>query len=155
MNIPNFLNLATELETEISRLYEQIADASGDPPIGARLKSIANEEINHANTIRSGLKYFEGLPDLFAGATMDESELRTGLEEIRRFRRSLASGKVRLLDNLQKLLEFEKRYERVHIGASMKITDPGLKQLFAGLAKGDQSHIENLKILIESLGGGA
>ena len=54
MNIPHFLDLALELETEISKLYETIADRSGDRPIAARLKAIANEELNHANSLRRG-----------------------------------------------------------------------------------------------------
>jgi hypothetical protein len=85
---------------------------------------------------------------------MDESELKTGLEEVRRFRRSLGSGRIRLFDSLRGLLEFEKKYERIHIGISVKVTDPGLKKLFAGLAKGDQSHVAVLKALIDSLGDG-
>jgi hypothetical protein len=36
MDILKFLDLALELEAEISKLFEMIADLSGAPPIAAR-----------------------------------------------------------------------------------------------------------------------
>jgi len=152
MEIPKFLDLAVDLETEISKLYELIAELSGDPPTASRLKAIANEELNHANALRRGKRYYEEFPDLFAGLIMDENQAVTGIEELRVFRASLGQGKIPLADSLEKLLAFEKRYERIHIGVSVKIAEPTLKNLFAGLSKGDQSHISVLKVLIESLG---
>ena len=38
MEIPKFLDLALELETEISKLYEIIAELSGDQPVAAQLR---------------------------------------------------------------------------------------------------------------------
>jgi rubrerythrin len=152
MDIPRFLDLAVELEAQISELYEQIADLSCDPPIAARLKAIASEELNHANALRRGKRYYEGYPDLFAGLTMDENEAWMGVEEVKIFRALLSRTKVPLVDSIKRLLEFEKRFEKVHVGASVKTADPTLKKLFTGLTKGDQSHIAILKVLIESLG---
>lgn len=150
MDIPKILDLAVELETEISKLYELVADLSGDPPIAARLKAIANEELNHANSLRRGKRYYEEYPDLFSGLTMDENEARAGVEEVKIFRESLSNAKPPLADSLKKLLDLEKRFERVHFGASVRISDLTLKRLFQGLTKGDQSHITVLKGLIES-----
>jgi len=153
VDVPKFLDLALELEAEISKLYELIAALSGDPPTASRLKAIASEEINHANALRRGKRYYEEYPDLFAGLTMDMNEAAAGIEELKVFRASLDRGKVPLVDSLKKLLEFERRYERIHVGVSVKIVDPTLKKLFAGLTKGDQSHILILSALIESIGG--
>jgi hypothetical protein len=35
----------------------------------------------------------------------------------------------------------ENRFERIHLGISVKIGDPSLEKLFKVLAKGDQNHI--------------
>jgi len=150
MDIAEFLDLAVELETQISKLYELVADLSGDPPIASRLKAIAAEEINHANTIRHGKAYYEKFPELFSGINMDEKEAQAGVEELMSFLAALGRTQIPLVDSLKKLLAFEERFERVHIATSMKITEPSLKQLFATLTKTDQSHILILRGLIES-----
>jgi len=152
MDIPKFLDLAVELETQISLLYDTIAKRSGDPPIATRLIALANEEHNHANVLRRGMKYYKELPGLFTGFAMDANEAEVGLLEARIFCASLGQGKIPLIDGLKKMLELEKRFERIHMGASVTITEPSLKKLFATLTKGDQSHILVLQGLIESLG---
>jgi rubrerythrin len=154
MDIPKFLDLALELETLISKIYTTIAELSGDPPIAKQLKTLAGEEINHANAIRRGREFYEEVPNLFAGITMDETELAMGLEEARIFHASLTQGKVPLLDGLKKLLSLETRFERIHIGASVKFTDSSMKNLFENLTKSDQVHVLVLKGLIESFGEG-
>ena len=150
MDIPKFLDLAVDLETQISMLYNTIAERSGDPPIATRLKTLANEELNHANVLRRGKRYYEELPDLFTGFTMDDDEAGAGLAEAKIFHASLSHGKIPLIDGLKKMLEFEEKFERIHMGASVKITEPSLKKLFTTLTKSDQSHVLVLKGLIES-----
>src|SRR4030042_3223628 len=152
MDIPNFLDLAEALETQISLLYNTIAERSGDPPIAARLKALANEELNHANVLRSGKRYFKELPDLFTGIAIDENEAKVGLEEAKMLYASLSHGKIPLIDGLKKMLGLEKRFEKIHMGASVTITEPSLKKLLTTLTNGDQSHILVLQGLIESFG---
>lgn len=153
MDVPRFLDLAVELEAQISELYEQIAELSGDPAVAARLKAIASEELNHANVIRAGNRYYDELPNIFTEVTMDETETWAGIEEIKVFRETLSQGQAPIVHRLKKLLEFERRFERIHLASSVKITEPSLKQLFAALTRGDQSHILVLTALIESYGG--
>ena len=152
MDIPRFLDLAEELETQISKLYARVADSSGDPPIAARLKALAGEELNHANAIRRGKRYIEEMPDEFSGPTMSHADARAGLEEIMAFQSALKAVNLPLGDQLRKLLDLEKRFEKIHIGVLVKIKDPSLKRLFNMLSKGDQSHMLILLGLIDSLG---
>ena len=113
MDMSRYLDLALELELEIARLYEAVAERSGDPPTSARLRSLANEETNHANTIRRGREYYQAFPDLFAGVAVEESEVARGLEDVRSFRASVAKEGVRLDAGLRNLLEFERQFERI------------------------------------------
>jgi len=152
MDIPKFLDLGVEFETQISKLYETIAELSGDPPIATRLKTLANEEVNHANVLRRGKTYYDEMPDAFSGITMDDNDAREGFEEAKMFHASFGHGKAPLLECLKKMLEFEKRFEKIHLDTSMKVTEPSLKKLFVDLMRGDQSHILVLKGLIESFG---
>ncbi len=152
MDIMKFLDIAIDLETQISKIYEFVAERSGDPPIASRLKAIANEEINHANFIRQGKRYCEVCPDMFAGITMDENVARIGLEEAKIFYSLLRQENIPLLDRLKKLLDLEIRFERVHLTTSVTITESALKKLFTNLMTWDKSHILVLKGLIESFG---
>jgi rubrerythrin len=152
MEILKFLDLAVDLETQISLLYNTIAERSGDPPIATRLKALANEELNHANVLQTGKRYYKDLPNLFAGLNMESGEAEAGLLKARILHASLDQGRVPLIDGLKKLLELEKRFEKIHLATSAIITEPSLKKLFAALSNGDQSHILVLQGLIESLG---
>ena len=152
MEIVRFLDLAVELETRISNLYKKIAEHSGDEPIAARLKTLSKEEINHANAIRRGKRYIEEMPDEFTGPTMSPTDARAGIEEITAFQAALEAAKIPLADQLRKMLDIEKRFEKIHMGVLVKIKDPNLKRMFVSLSKADQSHILVLLGLIESLG---
>lgn len=151
MEIGSFMDLAAGLELGISDLYKKIAEMSRDEPTAARLRTLAKEEINHANSIRRGKRYLEEMPDEFSGPMMSASDVNKGLEEIAAFK-SLLEAAPPLSDQLRKILDLEKRFEKIHMGALVTIKDPSLKRLFNTLAKGDQSHMLVLLGLIESLG---
>jgi hypothetical protein len=51
------------------------------------------------------------------------------------------------------MLEFERRFEKIHLDVSVKLSEPSLAKLFAGLMKADQSHIRVLQEMIQSFGG--
>jgi len=152
MELSSFMDLAVDLELGISDLYKQIADRAGDEPLAARLRALAKEELNHANAIRRGKRYLEEMPDEFSGPTMSAAEIMKGHEEITTFQRELDKGSPQLSDLLRKMLDLEKRFEKIHMGVLVVIKDPSLKRLFNMLAKGDQSHILVLLGLIDSLG---
>ena len=154
MDIPELLDIAIDLETQISMLYSRIAERSGDPSIATRLKTLVNEELNHARAIRRNKKYYnEEYPDVFPGIMVDVNKARIELEEVKTFYSSFEPGGIPLLDGLKKILELEKGFGEIHQATSVAITEPSLKRLFIRLAGRDQSHILVLKGLIESLGG--
>ena len=153
MDISKFLDLALELETEISKLYEFAAELSGDQPVAAQLRMLASAELNHANIIRTGISFHDTDPDLLKGIRMDSVEAAAGLDEARSLHVSLEQGSIRFLDGLRRLLDLEERFERIHVTASVVFADLSMKTLFESLAKGDKSHIMTHRALIESFGG--
>ena len=153
MDIPKFLDLAVELELQISALYTALADLSNDPPVARRMNLPAKEELKHAAILRSGKQYYDAMPDLFVGIALEESELVNGVREIKSYILSLKKRNVLFVNNLKKLLELERKFERIHLGASVQVKDPTLKGLFINLSNGDNIHIGTLKVLIDSYGG--
>ena len=150
MDIPKFLELGEELETIAAKLYEELSGLTTDPAIGRQLKTLAAEELNHARIIRTGQTYYTEMPDLFTGLTLDEAEVLAIVGEARSAYASLAPGD-RFLDRLKKMHELERRFERFHVAASLKISEPSLHKLLADMSKGDQAHITVLRQLIEML----
>jgi rubrerythrin len=151
VDIPDFLIMAAELETLASKLYESLAGLSPGTDLARQLKSLANDEVNHANILYMGKKYYEEMPDVFSGKKIDDDELWAGIEEAKRFQALIILG-FSLPAGLKKMLHFERRFEKIHLDASVKVTEDSLKKLFIDLMKGDQSHLAILKNLIESLG---
>jgi rubrerythrin len=151
MNIPDFIDLATDIEVNVSGLYNAVAANTSDRPIAQQLEQLADEELKHANILRTGKSYYQSMPDLFTGLTMDESEAREGLKGTEALQTLFSQKRTSLLTQLQSMLEFERRFERIHMGASVKIENESMKQLFVGLSRGDHSHITLLKALIDML----
>ena len=151
MNIPEFLDLAAEIEVNVSGLYRAIAANANGQPIAQQLEQLANEELKHANVLKAGKSYYQSMPDLFTGLTMDESEAREGLKGTEALQTLFSQKKTPLSNQLRSMLEFERRFERIHMGASVRIENDSMRQLFAGLSRGDHSHITLLKALIDML----
>jgi rubrerythrin len=150
MDISHFLDLSIELETQLSKNYEALASVSGDDSLTKRLKSLAAEELNHANILRLGKNYYAAMPDLFAGVTVGGKEVQTGIARAANLHASLGQG-LSLADGLEKMLLLERRFERVHLDTSVKLNNPSLKKLFVDLCHGDRNHVCVLQGMIASL----
>ncbi len=149
MEFEKFLTLGTEIETQISELYRKIATLTHDDAISKKLIKISHEELNHASTLKMGKNFLKEAPCIFLGVNFDEEELNLGLQECRELHDRLQKN-FGLLPGLKWLLSLEKRFERIHIGASLVVSDAHLQRLFQALANGDQNHIKTLETLISS-----
>jgi hypothetical protein len=150
VDIPSFLDLGIELETEISKAYRGLAWLPAHPALTKRLRSLANDELNHANMLRIGKNYHKEMPDLFAGIKLNEEDVRAAIGEAQAIRDSSSAGQP-LLNSLKRVLELEKAFERIHLASSVKINEPSLQKLFAGLAKADQDQVAIVQGMIRSL----
>jgi rubrerythrin len=151
MNIEKFLDLGAELETRLSALYEKVASLAVDAAAAKQLIKISREEINHANSLRMGKTYLKEAPDLFMSANVSEDELKAGLAEIAKIQAKIQPGTL-LFPALKWLLELEKKFEKIHIGACLMLADVRLKQLFQALSKGDHNHVATLTEMISGDG---
>jgi rubrerythrin len=149
LNIPDFLTAAAELEMAAAMIYETMADLSPEVGIARHLRALANDETRHADAITMGKRYQQEMSDAFGRTKMEDKEILKGIEDGNAFRASLTPGYA-LTDGLKKMLKFERRFEKIHIAASIEITNPLLKRLFETLTKSDKSHIVTLNKLLES-----
>ena len=147
MNIQDLMTAAAELELVAAKLYDTLADVSADETLTRALRAISNDEVCHANALSVGKKVHQEGPDVFSRINMEEEEIQQGIQEGTGFRAELKSG-FDLTEGLKKMIELERRFERIHINTSIKITNPSLKRLFEALTKGDRSHIITLNRLI-------
>ena len=154
MDIMGYLDRAADLERKISTAYDKTLALTDDPDAKKILRKISGEEINHANSLKTGKNYVAQAPDLVLGAKIEEDELDRGARELDDFHARF-QGKVGFVSALRGLLEIEKKLERVHIGASVVTSDRQLKQLFQALTRGDHNHIDALKQIIAGIEGGA
>jgi rubrerythrin len=149
LNIPDFLTVAAELEMAAAMIYETMADLSPEGGLARHLRALANDETRHASAIIMGKRYNQEMSDAFGRTKMEDKEILKGIEDGNAFRASLTPGYA-LTDGLKKMLKFERRFEKIHIAASIEITNPSLKRLFETLTKGDKSHIATLNKLLDS-----
>ncbi len=152
MNIPDFLTAAAGLEMVAAVLYETMADLSTNSgSMGRHLKALANDEERHANAITMSKRYHQEISDAFGQIDLEDDEIQKGIEEGKVIHASLMPGFL-LTDVLKKMLKYERRMEKIHIAASIEITNPKLKRLFETLTRNDKSHVATLNMLIESRG---
>lgn len=149
MNIPEFLTAAAELKMVAAILYETMADLSPKGSVARHLKALGNDETRHANSITMGKRYHLEMSDAFDRTKMGDDEVQKGIKEGNALRASLMTGYT-LTKGLKKMLKFERRFEKIHIAASIESTNPLLKRLFEILTKSDKSHIATLNKLLES-----
>jgi rubrerythrin len=151
MNIPEFIDLAIEIELIVSDLYQLIAANTTDPPLAKQLGKLSQEELNHANILQAGKSYYAALPDLFADLAISEREAREAFKEATEHHALFFLKQTPILRQIKMMLDFERRFEKLHLDVSVKINDQALKTLFINLKKGDHSHIATLSAMLDML----
>ena len=149
LNVPEFLTAAAELEMVAAMLYETMAELSPDSGMVRHLRALADDEARHANAITIGKRDHQEMSDAFGRIDLEDGELQRLIMDGNAFRASLKPGFI-LTEGLKKMLKIERRFEKIHIAASIEITNPALKRLFETLTKNDRSHIATLNNLLES-----
>jgi rubrerythrin len=147
LDIAKFLDFGAELEMRVSKVYEKLSGLAGDESLSKRLISLSREEINHANILRTGKNYLGEMPDLFVGVRLKDEEMQKGLKDAGALLAEFDTG-LSFREGLNRILQLETEFERIHLGASVEVREPSLISLFQALTKGDQNHI---RILLETI----
>ena len=147
--------LAARLEHKAAECYEKISllpAAKGT--LAQDLQKLSQEEIVHANLLKSGQNYAASDPDLFEADALTEKDLRGYLASIEDLIRDVERKALTLPDALRRIHDLEILLEAAHLATVVKIKDPVIKKLFSALSQGDKQHKERLDQILQALASG-
>ncbi len=142
---------AIDLEALIAEIYKQASELAPDENIVRELTSLAGEELAHANLLRTGRNYLTRAPEAFGEATISREELLQGLKATQELLGMIEAKSLLLPQILERLIELETQFEKIHLQTIAEIQEESLKKLFQKLAGEDRKHTERLTRLLESL----
>ncbi len=142
---------AIDLEILLSEIYRKTAELAPEESIGKELILLAGEELAHANLLRTGRNYLTRAPEAFGEATISREELLQGLKATQELLGMIEAKSLLLPQILERLIELETQFEKIHLQTIAEIQEESLKKLFQKLAGEDRKHTERLTRLLESL----
>lgn len=148
MAINSVLDQAVDLELRVSEAYRKLSWLAREDLLRDELKRLAEEEIAHANLLRSGKAYVSREADLFAVTENADVKLRGVLHLVGELLADLDKGGLSLKQGLRRLAALESHCERLHLSGLLEIREPSLRQLFVALASDDKAHRERLDALL-------
>jgi rubrerythrin len=144
MSLVVLLDLAIELEKKIGDCYDRMSGMATDEVLRKELLTLAREEVDHANLLRTGKNFAVKNPEFFSPGDMDHALLESCLRVIGELVNGLGEGTVTLHGALSRIVALEYFCEKAHVSTLVHIEEPSLKQLFSGLARDDAAHAERV-----------
>jgi rubrerythrin len=149
MNLQTFLKGAVELEMVAASIYERMAELFPNSSAGRRLKALADDDARNASAIRIRTRYDQEISDGIILISLEDGEVQKRITDGVAFLTKIQDGFL-LSDGLNKMLDFERRVEGIHLTAFSQTKNPAFKQLFMTLIKSNRSHIQTLSKLKEA-----
>jgi rubrerythrin len=145
------LSLAIDLELKASACYEKLASMPGSEAFRDDLRHLAQEEVVHANLLRSG-KEFEALePEAFGQTMVPVERLEDHIGQADAFLAELDAGGVAFAEAVRRIRDLEFAFERVHMGTLLEVRSPRLEKLFRALSAQDAAHALRLEAILRDL----
>lgn len=151
MSIISVLDEAVEIELRVSEAYRKLAWLTRDEALRSELKTLADEEIGHANLARAAKAFACREPEAFEVPENVDLRMRGVLNLVGQFLADLDGGTLSLKEGLRRLAALETHCERLHASGLLEIRDPSLRQLLVALASDDKAHHERLERLLAGL----
>jgi rubrerythrin len=148
MGLLGLFDLAIELEKKIGECYDRMSGMATDEGLKKDLMKLAQEEIGHANLLRTGKNFGVKNPEFFSKGTMDLSLLENCLGGVNELLDELGQGTTTLSAALNRIVALEYFCEEAHLSNLVHIEEPSLKPLFEGLARDDAEHGERVSQLL-------
>jgi rubrerythrin len=148
MGLISLMDLAIELEKKTSDCYDRMSGLATDAGLKKDLMKLAQEEIGHANLLRTGKNFGARNPEFFSQGAMDNTLLENCLRGISELLEQLGDGTITLQAALTRIIALEYFCEKAHFSSLVYIEEPSLKPLFEGLARDDAEHGERVSQLL-------
>jgi rubrerythrin len=149
MGLISLLDLAIELEKKIGDCYDRMSGMATDEGLQKELMKLAQQEIDHANLLRTGRNFAIKNPEFFSKGAMENTLLENCLRVISELLNQLGDGTTTLKSALSRIVALEYFCEKAHISSLVHIEETSLKQLFEGLARDDAEHGERVWQLLQ------
>jgi rubrerythrin len=149
MGLNSLFDLAIELEKKIGDCYDRMSALARDEGLKKALVKLAQEEIGHANLLRTGRSFSARNPEFFSQGAMDNALLENCLKGISELLGQLGDGTITLQAALSRIVALEYFCEKAHVSSLVHIEEPSLKPLFEGLARDDAEHGERVSQLLQ------
>lgn len=151
MSVLHLLEQAADMEHRLSDAYRRLSFLTPDENLRTELQRLAEEEVVHANLIKSAKGYAQRNPELFSSEEITDLKIRGSLLLVAALVADLDKEEVTLPDGLRRISGLEKHCEMLHLDHIVEVHDPSLKNLFQALANGDKSHQERLARVVSGL----
>ena len=149
MNFFTFLMSAVELEMATASIYQRMSELFPNSSVGRHFKALADDETRNASAIRIRSRYDQEITDSLIQISLKEGEIKKRIADGVAFLPKLQPD-FSISDGLDKMLDFEKWIERIHLAAYSQAKNSSFKQLFMTLIKSNRSHIQTLSKLKEA-----
>ncbi len=153
MSVIHALSLAIELELKVSDAYRRLSELVVDGVVKKNLLTLSQEEVVHANTLRTGKSHATSQPEAFESERISEEQLSDNIALIDNLLKNLEDKRIGFEDALKRIRDLESRFERAHLNTLLEVKDPSLKQLFEALSSGDREHAWRVEELVRTLFG--
>jgi rubrerythrin len=151
MSVVFTLNRAILLEQKFSECYHKMSEIVIDKYVADQLMILSQEEISHANLLKTGLNFAKKEADLFKDTKISSVEIDRGIKLLHRLKESLKNKKIDVMEGIHKIYDLEMIFEDVHLNKISDFEEPTMKELFEALSKGDRAHRKRLEKLAEKL----
>lgn len=151
MSVVFTLNRAILLEQKFSECYHKMSEIVFDRYVADQLKTLSQEEISHANLLKSGLNFARKESDLFKDTKISNVEIDRGIKLLNALKESLQNKNLDIMDGIHRIYDLEMIFEEVHLNKISDFEEPSMKELFEVLSKGDRAHRERLEKLVGKL----
>ncbi len=147
MSAREALDVASRLELQARSLYTLLADRLADRSDLRRLVlQLADEEQQHAYRIQALARSGGDIPWDEATDGRIETLLRSMETELATILAAVTQVPGEVPDDiLVRVVGFENRFARIHAEHLAEVVSPGMRSLFASLAREDRLHVEMLE----------
>ncbi len=153
MSVIHALSLAIELELKVSDAYRRLSELVVDGVVKKNLLTLSQDEVVHANTLRTGKSHAASQPEAFESERISEEQLAENIALTDGLLKNLEDKAIGFEDALRRIKDLEGRFEKAHLNTLLEVKDPSLKQLFNALSSGDREHSRRLEELVRTLYG--
>jgi len=144
------LDLSITLELKTSECYERLSRMAPDPALKAELMMLSQDEIGHANLLKTGRKYESSEAGSLGRSFISLERVEEDLERIGRLIEEIDGGTIGFPDAIRRLYDLEIEFEQVHLASLFEIKDASLERLFRALSTQDAGHRTRLEKILQT-----